>query len=78
MEAERDRRCGRRDPSTAYGFAKSAAPAIAGVDLYWLPLGAGGDSVRLNGRVFEAVAALLDRRPARDLYHVRRECGCAP
>ena len=25
------------------------------VDLYWLPLGAGGHSVRLNGRVFEAV-----------------------
>ena len=27
------------------------------IDLYWLPLGAGGHSVRLNGRVFEAVAA---------------------
>jgi hypothetical protein len=40
-----------------------------GVDLYWLPLGAGGHSVRLNGRVFEAVAARLDRRTARDLYH---------
>ncbi|MDX6448743.1 MAG: hypothetical protein QOD08_1206, partial [Gaiellaceae bacterium] len=22
------------------------------IDLYWLPLGAGGNSVRLNGRVF--------------------------
>ncbi len=33
-------------------------PAEAGaVDLYWLPLGAGGHFVRLNGRVFEAVAA---------------------
>jgi len=40
-----------------------------GVDLYWLPLGAGGHSVRLNGRVFEAVAARLQRRPACDLYH---------
>lgn len=40
-----------------------------GVDLYWLPLGAGGHSVRLNGRVFETVAALLERRPACDLYH---------
>jgi hypothetical protein len=39
------------------------------VDLYWLPLGAGGHSVRLNGRVFEAVVARLDRRPACDLYH---------
>ena len=39
------------------------------VDLYWLPLGAGGDSVRLNGKIFEAVAAGLDRRAPRDLYH---------
>jgi hypothetical protein len=43
--------------------------ADASVDLYWLPLGAGGHSVRLNGRVFEAVVSRLERRPARDLYH---------
>lgn len=42
---------------------------MTGVDLYWLPLGAGGHSVRLNGRIFEAVAARLEKRPARDLYH---------
>jgi hypothetical protein len=40
-----------------------------GVDLYWLPLGAGGHSVRLNGRVFEAVAARVGRRQPCDLYH---------
>jgi predicted 3-demethylubiquinone-9 3-methyltransferase (glyoxalase superfamily) len=40
-----------------------------GIDLYWLPLGAGGHFVRLNGRVFEAVASRLERRPALDLYH---------
>lgn len=40
-----------------------------GVDLYWLPLGAGGHSVRLNGLVFEAVVARLERRPPCDLYH---------
>jgi len=39
------------------------------VDLYWLPLGAGGHSVRLNGRIYEAAAARLEHRPARDLYH---------
>jgi hypothetical protein len=39
------------------------------VDLYWLPLGAGGRCVRLNGRVFEAAAARLSHREARDLYH---------
>jgi hypothetical protein len=42
---------------------------MSAVDLYWIPLGAGGHSVRLNGRVFEAVAAALQRRPRRDLYH---------
>jgi hypothetical protein len=41
----------------------------AGIDLYWLPLGAGGHSVRLNGRVYEAVSARLRRRPTCDLYH---------
>jgi len=40
-----------------------------GIDLYWLPLGAGGRFVRLNGRVFEAVAARLDRRRPCDLFH---------
>jgi hypothetical protein len=42
---------------------------MAGVDLYWLPLGAGGHFVRLNGRVYEALAARLQRRAACDLYH---------
>jgi len=37
--------------------------------LYWLPLGAGGRSVRLNGRVFEAVMARLERRRPLELYH---------
>ena len=39
------------------------------VNLYWLPLGAGGHSVAVNGRVYEAAAALLGHRPACDLYH---------
>ena len=41
----------------------------AAIDLYWLPLGAGGHSVRLNGKVFEAAAARLGRRDRCDLYH---------
>jgi len=45
------------------------ADSEPGVDLYWLPLGAGGHSVRLNGRAFEAVAARLERRAPSDLYH---------
>jgi hypothetical protein len=41
----------------------------AAVDLYWIPLGAGGHCVAFNGRVFEAIAAALGRRPRRELYH---------
>lgn len=48
----------------------------AAVDLYWLPLGAGGHVVRVNGRVYEAMAARAGRRPARDLYHSALEVSC--
>jgi hypothetical protein len=47
----------------------AVGPSKAAVDLYWLPLGAGGRFVRLNGRVFEAAAARVARRHACDLYH---------
>jgi hypothetical protein len=50
-------------------LAGDAERKAAAVDLYWLPLGAGGHFVRFNGRVYEAVAARLQRRPACDLYH---------
>ena len=46
------------------------------VDLYWLPLGAGGHSVRLNGKIFEAVASRLERRAPRDLYHSALVVAC--
>ena len=46
-----------------------ADDAEAAIDLYWLPLGAGGHSVRLNGKVFEAIAARLSHRGRADLYH---------
>jgi hypothetical protein len=59
------RRVLRRAPS----HRAFAQPAGAAVDLYWLPLGAGGHFVRFNGRVYEAVAARLARRPVCDLYH---------
>ena len=44
-------------------------PARAAVDLYWLPLGAGGHVVRLNGKVYERLCSLVERRAALDLYH---------
>lgn len=49
--------------------ATGAAPALAGVDLYWLPLGAGDRVVRWNGRVYEALVAFRDHRERCDLYH---------
>src|SRR5436309_12777580 len=53
----------------APGPGLSAGESTAAVDLYWLPLGAGGHSVRYNGRLFEWLAARLEHRPACDLYH---------
>jgi hypothetical protein len=39
------------------------------MDLYWLPLGAGGRFVRLNGRIYESGKAFRQRRRPLDLYH---------
>jgi hypothetical protein len=41
----------------------------AAVDLYWIPLGAGRHFVRINGIVYEALRAAIERRPRADLYH---------
>jgi len=62
---------------TGTPLGATPGPDGAAVDLYWLPLGAGGHSVRLNGRVFEAVAARAARRPACDLYHSALEVRVA-
>ena len=50
-------------------MATASSPPVSGIDLYWLPLGAGGHSVRLNGLVFEAIASRLQHRDRADLYH---------
>jgi hypothetical protein len=49
------------------------AATEASIDLYWLPLGAGGHFVRLNGRIYEAVQAHRERRRRLDLYHTALE-----
>jgi hypothetical protein len=59
------------------GISPAGGRERAAVDLYWLPLGAGGHFVRLNGRVFEAAAARVARRPACDLYHSALEVRVA-
>jgi hypothetical protein len=41
----------------------------ASVELYWIPLGAGGHVVRLSGRLWERTGALIHGRRADDLYH---------
>jgi hypothetical protein len=49
------------------------------VDLFWIPLGAGGRFVQLNGKAFEAISALIERRAQCDLYHSALEVavdGC--
>jgi uncharacterized protein YndB with AHSA1/START domain len=50
----------------------------AAVDLYWLPLGAGGRCVRINGRIFEAFSARLQHREPCDLYHSALEVQLGP
>jgi hypothetical protein len=53
----------------ASGPSFAPAAAGAGIELYWLPLGAGGWFVRLNGRIWEAIQARREHRRPLDLYH---------
>jgi hypothetical protein len=51
--------------------------AMSTVDLYWLPLGAGGARcVGVSGRLFEAVLAWRGRRAASRLYHSALQVHC--
>jgi len=45
----------------------------AAVDLWWIPLGAGGHVVAFNGRVYEAIAARLQHRRPAPLVHAALE-----
>ena len=47
----------------------SRVSAEAAIDLFWLPLGAGGHCVKYNGRVYEAIVARREQRLRADLYH---------
>jgi hypothetical protein len=49
--------------------SSSPGEGTAAVDLYWLPLGAGGRFVRFNGRVYERLHAFFEHRRPLDLYH---------
>ncbi|MEA2716047.1 MAG: hypothetical protein QOI99_364 [Actinomycetota bacterium] len=56
-------------PPTTSVTPAPTVPTLPGVYLCWIPLGAGARVVRLSGKTFEALSALLQRRPRRDLYH---------
>jgi hypothetical protein len=53
-------------------------PDTAGIDLFWIPLGAGEASptVRTSGRAYEALVARREHRAKRDLYHSALEVRC--
>lgn len=44
-----------------------------GVELYWLPLGAGDRVVKHVGRMYEAIVAAREHRERYDLYHAALE-----
>jgi hypothetical protein len=73
---ELDRNTGQNTTEAAREPARSASatvPPVASVDLIWLPLGAGGRVVRLNGRAYEALSAWHEHRPRCELYHAALE-----
>lgn len=48
----------------------------AGVDILWIPLGAGGVGfVRWNGRIYEAIKARIEHREPQALYHTALVVG---
>jgi hypothetical protein len=56
-------------PTDAFQRLVPRATGEASVELFWLPLGAGGWFVRLNGHIWEAIHAWLEHRRPLDLYH---------
>ena len=50
-------------------MTRDSADELDAVDLFWLPLGAGGHFVRANGRIYERIKALLEHRRPLDIYH---------
>jgi hypothetical protein len=59
------------------GSERRALPVEGGmagaVDLLWIPLGAGAHVVRICGRSFEGLSALVHRRERCDLHHTALE-----
>jgi hypothetical protein len=56
-------------PRRIRGWPLALPDECGAVDLYWIPLGAGNHVVRLTGKLYERLSALVQRRRPRDLYH---------
>jgi hypothetical protein len=48
---------------------QASASDDVGIDLYWIPLGAGASVVKLNGKAYEAIKAFIEHRSRTALYH---------
>jgi hypothetical protein len=70
--SDRDGRCGATLEGVDAMASTTGATSTAAL-LYWIPLGAGGHSVRFNGVVYEAISAIVQRRPRSDIYHCALE-----
>jgi hypothetical protein len=57
------------DPAGAAELPVAPSAGKGSIELYWLPLGAGGWFVKLNGRIWETIHARLEHRRPLDLYH---------
>jgi len=55
--------------AVAVAQAPDPLQATPGIDLLWIPLGAGGWFVKANGRLYERILAARERRRPRALYH---------
>jgi hypothetical protein len=53
-------------PSTS---TASSTKTVPGIDLYWIPLGAGHHVVRISGKIYEALSASVHRRRRCPLFH---------
>lgn len=63
---------GKVDRSVAGQTPPSTVPQAAtriGLDLYWIPLGAGHHVVRMSGKIYEAITAAVQHRPGQPLFH---------
>lgn len=56
------------------GVGHDSTLPVPSLVLYWIPLGAGAAGfVRVNGRIYEGIRAVLERRRPMALYHTALE-----